>query len=110
VEATFTSLAYGDAQTTASGTDLDPYHYATLDHDAESGSLLSGTDHAQFRQYSDTQGNWFEFPIRTPEATTFPIRRALTGMRMLKTCQSVLPIQPDSSYLLASYLWNQIVR
>ena len=58
VEATFTSLAYGDAQTTASGTDLDPYHYATLDHDAESGSLLSGTDHAQFRQYSDTQGNW----------------------------------------------------
>ncbi len=37
----------------ASGTDGDSYHYAMLDSDAE-----SGTDHAQYRQYSSTQGRW----------------------------------------------------
>jgi len=52
VEGTYTSLPFGDAQTTA-GTDTDPYHYAQLDSDYE-----SGTDHAQFRQYSDAQGRW----------------------------------------------------
>jgi RHS repeat-associated protein len=53
VEGTYTSLPWGDAQTTASGSDLDAYHYATLDHDTE-----SDTDHAQFRQYTNTQGHW----------------------------------------------------
>jgi len=53
VEGTFTSLAFGDDQTTASGTDGDTYHYAMLDHDGE-----TNTDHAQFRQYSNTQGRW----------------------------------------------------
>jgi RHS repeat-associated protein len=55
VEATFTSLPFGDAQaqTTAGGSDLDPYHYASLDYDSE-----SNTSHAQFRQYSSTQGHW----------------------------------------------------
>jgi len=53
VEATFTSLPFGDAFATASGTDGDPYHYAMLDHD-----YSSDTDHAQFRQYSSTPGRW----------------------------------------------------
>jgi RHS repeat-associated protein len=53
VEAAFTSLPFGDAQTTASGSDLDPYHFAALDHDSE-----TSTDHAQFRQYNNTQGRW----------------------------------------------------
>ncbi len=53
VEGTFTSLPFGDAQATASGSDLDAYHFASLDTDYE-----TWTDHAQFRQYSDTQGRW----------------------------------------------------
>jgi len=53
VEGTFTSLPFGDAQTTASGSDIDPYHYAMLDTDSE-----TGTNHAQFRQYSNLQGRW----------------------------------------------------
>jgi len=53
VEGTFTSLPWGDDQAVASGTDLDANHYATLDYDAE-----TNTDHAQFRQYGDTAGNW----------------------------------------------------
>ncbi len=53
VEATFTSLPFGDGLTTTSGTDLDAYHYALLDHDYE-----SDTEHAQFRQYSSAQGHW----------------------------------------------------
>ena len=52
VEGTFTSLPFGDDQTTT-GVDNDAYHYASLDHDYE-----SGTDHAQFRQYSNAQGRW----------------------------------------------------
>jgi len=53
VAATFTSLPFGDAQMTASGSDTDAYHYAMLDSDSE-----SDTDHAQFRQYNSTQGRW----------------------------------------------------
>jgi RHS repeat-associated protein len=53
VEGTYTSLPFGDAQTTTSGTDLDPYHYASLDYDTE-----TTTDHAQLRQYNSTQGRW----------------------------------------------------
>ena len=52
VEGTFTSLAFGDLQTPG-GSDLDPYHYAQLDYDAE-----TTTSHAQFRQYNSTQGRW----------------------------------------------------
>jgi RHS repeat-associated protein len=49
----YTSLPWGDNQTpVANGTDAN--HYATLDHDSE-----SNTDHAQFRQYSNTQGRFF---------------------------------------------------
>lgn len=53
VEAKFTSLPYGDAQTTAAGSDTDAYHFAGLDYDSE-----TQTDHAQFRQYNATQGRW----------------------------------------------------
>jgi YD repeat-containing protein len=53
VEGTFTSLPFGDGLTTASGTDLDPYHYAQYDHDYE-----TDTDHAESRQYSNEQGRW----------------------------------------------------
>jgi RHS repeat-associated protein len=53
VEGTFTSMSFGDAFATVSGTDGDPYHYAMQDHD-----YSSDTDHAQFRQYSSTPGRW----------------------------------------------------
>jgi len=53
MEGSFTSLPFGDAQTVASGTDLDPYHFAQLDYDSE-----TITGHAQFRQYNGTQGRW----------------------------------------------------
>jgi RHS repeat-associated protein len=52
VEGTYSSLPFGDGFS-ASGTDNDPYHYAALDHDSETDTL-----HAQFRQYSSTQGRW----------------------------------------------------
>ena len=52
VQGSFTSLPFGDGFT-AYGTDGDPYHFGTLDHDYE-----TVTDHAQFRQYSNTQGRW----------------------------------------------------
>jgi len=52
VEGSYSSLPFGDSQATT-GTDADPYHYATLDHDTE-----TDTDHAQFRQYSNSQGRW----------------------------------------------------
>lgn len=48
----YQSFAFGDAFS-SSGQDYDPYHFARLDHDSE-----SDTDHAQFRQYSPTQGRW----------------------------------------------------
>jgi RHS repeat-associated protein len=53
VEGTFTSMPFGDAFSTVSGSDGDAYHYAMLDHD-----YSSDTDHAQFRQYSSTPGRW----------------------------------------------------
>lgn len=53
VEGTYTSLPFGDALTTTSGTDLDPSHFAGLDHD-----YSSDTDHAQFRQYANVAGRW----------------------------------------------------
>ena len=53
VEGTFTSLPFGDDLTTASGTDNDAYHFASLDHDYE-----TDTDHAHYRQYSNYQGRW----------------------------------------------------
>jgi RHS repeat-associated protein len=52
VEGSFTSLPFGDGQSTA-GSDLDANHYAALDLDYE-----SGTEHAQFRQESSAQGRW----------------------------------------------------
>ncbi len=52
VEGSYTSLPFGDDYT-PTGSDLDPYHYAQLDYDSE-----SGTDHAQYRQYSSAQGRW----------------------------------------------------
>jgi RHS repeat-associated protein len=52
VEGSFTSLPFGDGYS-ASGTDSDPSHFATLDHDYE-----SDTDHAQFRQFSNAEGRW----------------------------------------------------
>lgn len=52
VEGSYASLPYGDGQTT-SGTDTDANHFAMLDFDTE-----TDTDHAQFRQYSPTEGRW----------------------------------------------------
>ena len=52
VEASFTSLPFGDGQTPSANGD-DAYHFASLDHDVE-----TSTDHAQFRQYSNAQGRW----------------------------------------------------
>ena len=52
VDGTFTSLPFGDGQT-SSGQDWDAYHYAQLDHDS-----APDTDHAQFRQYSNALGRW----------------------------------------------------
>ncbi len=52
VEGSYASLPYGDGQTT-SGTDTDANHVAMLDFDSE-----SDTDHAQYRQYSPTEGRW----------------------------------------------------
>jgi len=42
-----------------------PYHYATLDHDAE-----TGTEHAGARQYSSTQGRWL-----SPDSYGYHARR-----------------------------------
>jgi len=50
------SLPFGDGFSTnilLSYADQDNRHFALLDHDAS-----SNTDHAQFRQYSPTQGRW----------------------------------------------------
>ena len=52
VEGSYASLPWGDGQT-ASGTDTDANHFAMLDFDSE-----SDTDHAQYRQYSPTEGRW----------------------------------------------------
>ncbi|WP_263341204.1 RHS repeat protein [Acidicapsa dinghuensis] len=49
----YSNLPFGDGQTTMSGSDLDPYHFAMLDYDSE-----TTTDHAQYRQYNPTQGRW----------------------------------------------------
>ena len=53
VEDSYASLPFGDAQTT--GADNDPFHFAGLDYDSE-----ANVDHAEFREYSPTQGRWFE--------------------------------------------------
>jgi RHS repeat-associated protein len=56
VASSYVSLPFGDGYTpnivTSSG-DQDNLHFAELDHDSE-----STTEHAQFRQYSSTQGHW----------------------------------------------------
>jgi len=51
-EGTYSSLPFGDGSS-STGSNDDPYHFARLDHDTESNS-----DHAQFRNYSPTQGRW----------------------------------------------------
>ena len=54
--ATFTSLPFGDAYSkniSFTWADQDGLHFAQQQHDGE-----SNTDHAQFRQYSSTQGRW----------------------------------------------------
>jgi RHS repeat-associated protein len=55
-EGLYASLPFGDGFS-ASGTDNDPYHFAQLDHDSENPDG-SGTEHAQFRQYSSASGRW----------------------------------------------------
>lgn len=52
VVGTYQSLPYGDGFT-GSGADYNPYHFAGLDRDSE-----SGTEHAQFRQYTAMSGRW----------------------------------------------------
>ena len=51
-DATYTSLPFGDAYT-ENGNDWDWYHLAGMSYDPESGS-----DNAQYRQYSSLQGRW----------------------------------------------------
>ncbi|MBS1821916.1 MAG: hypothetical protein JST61_08075 [Acidobacteria bacterium] len=51
VEGTYQSLPFGDGFS-SSGSDNDAYHFALLDRDTDD------THHAQFRQYSSTQGRW----------------------------------------------------
>jgi RHS repeat-associated protein len=57
VVSSYSSLPWGDGyvpnETDPGGTAQVNEHYALLEHDAE-----SGTDHAQFRQYSNIQGRW----------------------------------------------------
>lgn len=56
VAATFSSLPFGDAYSkniNFTWADEDGLHFAQQQYDAE-----SGTQHAQFRQYSSTQGRW----------------------------------------------------
>lgn len=53
VEGAFSSLPFGDGFAVTSGTDTDAYHFAVLDHD-----YYDNTDHAQFRNYSPSQGRW----------------------------------------------------
>jgi RHS repeat-associated protein len=56
VASSYVSLPFGDGYTpnvSIPGGDQDNLHFAQLDHDSE-----STTDHAQFRQYSPTQGRW----------------------------------------------------
>ena len=69
VEGSYISLPFGDGRGTT-GTDLDANHYALLDYDAE-----TATDHAQFRQYSNTQGRWLapnpysgSYSMRNPQS------------------------------------------
>jgi RHS repeat-associated protein len=50
-EGTFSSLPFGDGFS-AAGSDDDDAHFAQLDRDP------NNTHHAQFRQYSSTQGRW----------------------------------------------------
>jgi len=86
VQGTFTSLPFGDGFT-ATGTDGDPYHFGTLDHDYE-----TVTDHAQFRQYSNTQGRWMmpdpdgeSYDQTNPQSISF-----LDPLGLAVTCQDVL--------------------
>jgi RHS repeat-associated protein len=57
ISSTYVSLPWGDGYTPnendPEGNAQDNLHYAMLDHDSE-----SSTEHAQFRQYSSTQGRW----------------------------------------------------
>jgi RHS repeat-associated protein len=57
IVSTYGSLPWGDGYTPNEndpiGNAQDNLHYAQLDHDSE-----SDTQHAQFRQYSSTQGRW----------------------------------------------------
>ena len=57
VSSTYSSLPWGDDyspnENNPSGNAQDNAHYALLEHDTE-----SGTEHAQFRQLSSTQGRW----------------------------------------------------
>ncbi len=48
----YTSYPFGDGFTD-NGTDLDPYHFAGMDHDYE-----STLDHATFREYANAGGRW----------------------------------------------------
>lgn len=48
----YSSLPFGD-NFSENGTDLDPYHFAGLEHQYE-----SGLDHAQYREYESPTGRW----------------------------------------------------
>lgn len=69
VEGSYDSQPWGDGAST-NGADTDANHYATLDHDTE-----SGTEHAQLRQYSNVLGRWLSpdpysgsYKMRNPQS------------------------------------------
>ena len=98
-EGTFTSLPFGDGQS-GTGTDGDANHYATLDHDTE-----SDTDHAQFRQYSNTQGHWMSpdpyggsYDVNNPQSMNRYVYTSNNPLAHVDSSGLVVP--PDIYYIL----------
>jgi RHS repeat-associated protein len=83
VEGSFTSLPFGDGYT-PSGADGDANHFAMLDHDTE-----TNTDHAQFRQYSNSQGRWMR---PDPDGGSYKIRNPQSFNRYVYTANRPLSI------------------
>ena len=93
VEGTFKSLPFGDGQV-VTGADTDADHYAMLDHDTE-----TDTDHAQFRQYSNTQGRWLS-PDPYHGSYKWRNPQSLTGMCMQVTTRWRWWTRRDCSFAL----------
>jgi RHS repeat-associated protein len=88
IAGTFPSLAFGDGYSESSvlpGADQDNHFFAQLDKDSE-----STTEHAQFRQYSPTEGRWMSpdpydgsYRASTPQSFNryaYAMNRPLSGI------------------------------